>query len=521
MRMKNRFLILLFSFLFAGGVFAQKKNSPTGQQVAPLQNEIKPYEISFSVKGASDSVMYLAIYTFDKQYLIDTCRRSKTGSYTFKKKRKLDKGMYMLISQGKGKYIDFIINENDRFTCSFDTADVIKTMKFTGSAENERFHELVSYMASKTMEINLFKQDPKNINTPDSTRLMQEKTRAISKDVDAFRKNFLKKYPEGFVSDFVRLQMEPDISNPPKASNGRPDSTWVYPYYKDNYWKDIPLEDERILHTPIFGDKLKNYFQKSIYQIPDSIIKEIPKVVDRCKASPEMFKWVVFWLTNWSETNKVMGFDAVFVAIGDLYYKTGQVNFYTPDQLKKIDDRFNILKPLLLGKKCPELLTVDTIGAKLCIKYGLDTCKTSECLTKNYVSHRDEIDQRLVALSGVKAKYTVLLFWDIDCGHCKKEVPVAFEAFQALRKEGIDVKVHAVYTQHELKKWMKTLQEMKLMDPNWRNVVDGVHFQNLKEKFDIYSTPVIYLLDEKGIIRYKRIGADQISDVIHMLEKSK
>ena len=97
----------------------------------------------------------------------------------------------------------------------------------------------------------------------------------------------------------------------------------------------------------------------------------------------------------------------------------------------------------------------------------------------------------------------------------------ALPIFQALRKEGIDVKVHAVYTQHELQKWIKTLKEMKLIDPYWKNVVDGVHFQNLKEVFDIYSTPVIYLLDEKGVIRYKRIGAEQISEIIHQLEKVK
>ncbi len=517
---KINFLSLVF-LVTAFGLLAQKKNSPTGQRVEPLQANDKPYEISFQVKGANDSVMYLAIYTFDKQYLIDTCYRAKNGTYTFRKNRKLDKGMYMLISQSKGKYIDFVINENEKFSCSFDTSSVIKSMKFTGSPENQRFHELVSFMADKTLDFNVFKAGMKYADSKDSLRQLQEKTRNINKEVDAFRKDFLNRYPLGFVSDFVRLQMEPDISNPPKASNGRNDSVWVYQFYKNTYWKDIPLGDERILHTPIFADKLKNFFQKSLLQIPDSVNKEIPKVVDRCKPSPEMFKWVLYWLTNWSETNKIMGFDAVFVFIGDTYYKTGQVTFYSADQLKKIDERFNILKPLLLGKKCPELLTVDTVGAKLCIKYGLDTCKTSDCLTKNYVSHRDEIDQRLVYLSASKAKYTILLFWDVDCGHCKKEVPVVFESFQALRKEGIDVKVHAVYTQHELQKWIKTLKEMKLIDPYWKNVVDGVHFQNLKEVFDIYSTPVIYLLDEKGVIRYKRIGAEQISEIIHQLEKVK
>jgi thiol-disulfide isomerase/thioredoxin len=512
--------ILLFTFLVCHTAtsYSQKKSSPTGQKIEKTDLNVKPYEIRFNIKGARDTAMYLAIYTFDKQYLIDTAARAKDGSYTFKKKRNLDKGMYMLISQGKAKYLDFIINEDDKFTCSFDSMDVIKSMKFNGSPENEKFMELVKFMATKTMEFNNFKFSMKPSSAADSNRILIEKTKSINKEVDAFRKDFLNRYPAGFVSDFVRLQMEPDVSNPPKASNGRPDSVWQYQYFKNNYWKDVPLGDERILHTPIFGDKMKNYFQKSILQIPDSINVEIAKVVDRCKPSPEMFKWVLYWLTNWSETNKVMGFDAVFVFLGERYYKTGQVDFYTPDQLKKIIERVNILGPLLIGKKCPELLAVDTIGAKICIKLGLDSCKTSECLTDKYTKNRTEIDERLISLYGQKAKFKVLLFWDVDCGHCKKEVPVIFEKFQELRKEGIDVKVHAVYTQHEYIKWFKTLKEMKLSDPNWKNVVDGVHLQNLKEKFDIFSTPVIYILDESNTIKFKRIGAEQLTDVIHILD---
>ena len=512
-------LLLLFVLLsgISANLYSQKKSSPTGQKVEKKDLSTKPYEFKFSVKGAKDSVMYLAIYTFDKQYLIDTASKAKDGTYTFKKKRNLDKGMYMLISEGKAKYIDFVINENDKFSCSFDTSDVIRSMKFTGSPENDKFLELVRFMANKTMEFNNFKTTMKAASSGDSSKILIEKTKNINRDVDAFRKEFLSKYPEGFVSDFVRLQMEPDVSNPPKASNGRPDSAWQYQYFKNNFWKDIPLGDERILHTPIFGEKIKNYFQKSILQIPDSINTEIAKVVDRCKPSPEMFKWVLYWLTNWSETNKVMGFDAVFVYIGERYYKTGQVDFYTPEQLKKIIDRVNILGPLLIGKKCPELMTVDTNGAKICIKYGLDSCKTSECLTSKYMAKRNEIDEKLISLHGSKAKFKVLLFWDVDCGHCKKEVPIIFDKFQDLRKEGIDVKVHAVYTQHEYAKWFKTIRDMKLADPNWKNVVDGVHLQNLKEKFDIFSTPVIYILDESNTIKFKRIGAEQLTDVIHIL----
>ena len=64
---------------------------------------IVPYEIKVNVKGVKDSVLFLAIYTFDKQFLIDTAYKAKDGNYVFKKKRSLDKGMYMIISENKNK----------------------------------------------------------------------------------------------------------------------------------------------------------------------------------------------------------------------------------------------------------------------------------------------------------------------------------------------------------------------------------------------------------------------------------
>ena len=41
---------------------------------------------------------------------------------------------------------------------------------------------------------------------------------------------------------------------------------------------------------------------------------------------------------------------------------------------------------------------------------------------------------------------------------------------------------------------------------------------NLKDKFDIYSTPVIYILDKDKKIKAKRLSADQVIDMLKILE---
>jgi len=217
-----------------------------------------------------------------------------------------------------------------------------------------------------------------------------------------------------------------------------------------------------------------------------------------------------------SESSKVMGMDAFFVYMVNKYYKTGQAFWLDEKQLEKVIKRANILEPLLLRKKAQDLSLIDTAGIKTIKKLGIDKMETSEDLTKAYYANQDAIQKLLVNLYSIKADWTVLVFWDVDCGHCKKEIPVIQETYNKFKKEGKSLEVFAVYTQHEYDKWKTFIKENKL---EWINVADAVHLNNLKEKYDIFSTPVIYLLDKNKVIQAKRIGAEQIEDVITNLEK--
>ena len=125
------------------------------------------------------------------------------------------------------------------------------------------------------------------------------------------------------------------------------------------------------------------------------------------------------------------------------------------------------------------------------------------------------LTQKFISMSTIKADYFVLVFWDVDCGHCKTEIPKLLEEYHALLKDKKDVKVFSVYTQHEYEKYRKYIIDNKL---DWINVYDGVHINNIKEKYDIYSTPVIYVLDKNKRIKAKRIGTEQVKDIIAQME---
>jgi len=477
------------------------------------------YEIKVSIKDIKDSVCYLLRYKWDTQFISDT-GKVKNGSFTFKGKQPLEKGLYAILRQNKSYiYFDMPIGDVQKFSVVTDTVDLYSKMKITGSQLNEDFRQFVLFMSSHYKATVDFEKEVKARKDKDSTKLIIKERTAQFEEIKKYQKDYLAKNPTGFLSTIIRLQGEIEIPPAPKAANGRKDSLWEYNYYITHYWEGIPLNDVGTLNTnKLFYNRLKNYFEKIVVQSPDTLIKTADWLVKQTGDNKEMFKYVVYYLTFTTESSKIMGHDAVFVDLVDKYYRTGKAYWLDEKQLKKILDRADILKPLLLGKVAPDMDMIDTTGAKTIKKLGIDTMTNSERLTQTYFSNLTTLQKVFVPLHKIKADYTILIFWDVDCGHCQKDLPKLRDIYNNYKKEGKSVEVYCVYTHHEVEKWKKFIRDNKL---TWVNVYDGVHLNDLKVKFDIYSTPVIYLLDKNKVIKAKRIGVEQVEDVIKNLDRIK
>jgi hypothetical protein len=476
------------------------------------------HDIRINFKNCKDTMVFLAFYRFDKSYIADTCKKVVKGNIVFKGPKTLDKGVYYLVSQDKARYFDFFITENNqKITMSTDTADLVKNLKSTTSKENDDFFSYIKFITGKNKEYAEVKSKTKGMNKKDSAAFMMEKGKLLNETVVAYETNFVETHKGTFVADVINLKMEKEPKDIPKASNGRPDSMFVYNYYKNHYWDGVNFQDDGIMHTPFFADRLKKYFANVIVQHPDTMSVEIDRIMAKTKAGTWMQKLLIAHFLYTSESSKLMGFDKVFVHVIDNYIRTGMAKeVYDEATITKIKERGDILKPLLLGSLAPDLLMIDTTGHKQIAKMGFDTVKTSSGATKLYYDNAQNLAQTFVPLYGVKADYLALVFWDVDCGHCKTEIPKLIEEYHALKKEGYDIKVFSVYTQHEYEKYRKYIIDNKL---DWINIYDGVHINNIKEKYDIYSTPVIYMLDRNKRIKAKRIGTEQVKDIVKQMEK--
>ena len=454
---------------------------------AIIANPAKGHDIKLTVKNLVNSKLILAYYYGDKQYVKDTLNLDSKGLCELKADTNLPAGIYLAVFPALGnKYFEFVVNEQ-HFSLTTDTNDLAGHIVVSGSVENELFYDDMKFLSEERKKSEGYNSEYKNAKTPQEKEQAREKLKKIDTLVNEKRLYVMKKYPNSFYTAILKA-MEPiqpkELKDAPKDAVGRiTDSNWVWRDYKNRFWDNFDLKDDRLLRTPVFHNKLKDFYTRTIIQIPDSIIDDGDKLLKKMPTKGELFKYTLVYMLNEMAKSKIMGFDAVYVHIVKNYYSKGFTPWVDTVQLYKINERGRILEPLLIGKKAMNIQLADT------------TLKAFH------------------SLYDIKSRFTVICFWDPDCGHCKKEVPILADAYHKMKKEGIDVEMYCptIMSIEEMKKWTDFIKEHNL---DWINVADPYRQNNFRFEWDIQSTPQIYVLDKDKIIKAKRIGADQVEDFI-------
>ncbi len=469
--------------------------------------------------------MYLVKYYFSYQFIVDSCKKVKNGKVQFKGKTELEKGVYAIVGQSKSSlYFQIFVNEGQKFTISADFADMVNTFKTEGSKENETAFAYMKFMTNKSRDFEKVRNESKG--RKDSLAFLIEKQKVFTDETNKFESDFNEKNKGSFIIDFLNLSKEKYPTDIPKASNGRPDSIYQYYYYRNHYFDGMNLKDDRIMATPFFADRVKKYFEAVVSQNPDTLIQEVDKFLAKCTEGSDIYNIMIGYLTHSFENNKTMTFDnkgntitfeKAFVHMCDKYILSGKANgVYTEETVTKIRQKIDIMRNLLPGAKVPDISMFDTIGGKALMKMGFDTARSSTAISALYEKNISQITPLYKNLYQVNAKYTILVFWAEDCGHCQTEIPKLNENLKELKGK-VDFKVFAVQTKGELfEKWRKFVVDKKL---DFINVYEGIPFNNLRDKFDIFATPVIYILDKDKKIKAKKLAAEQVVEIINIMEK--
>ncbi len=460
------------------------------------QDTINSYEFKFKIEHTENDTLYLANYLGKKLYYFDTAYADNKGITVFNGK-KIPPGVYAIVTSGP-KYFEIIVKE-PKIEIETTTDNFVTNMKVIQSDENKAFYEYINYVNKRKLEsIPLSKKWSDSTISEKEKKQLKSQLDEIDREVKQFQKDFDKKYyPKLFAAQLMGVNYDVEIPDSIKKENR-------YFYFKSHYFDRMDLNDDRFARSPAFMNKIEKYFTEVLPQIPDSIYMAAYELADGIEnKKSDAWKLIVHYVTNKFEQSKQMGMDKVLVKMGQKYYCTSDsLAYWMPkDKLKELCDKVDAVEHLLIGEKTPNIILQDTTE-------------------QNWVNlHKD-----------INTKWTVLVFWDPDCGHCKEEVPKIDEFYQNV-KDSINISIVGICGVLETDKWKKFVKDKNL---DWIHISDNPEIHNNPYKYlnkttieslnfrltyDIYSYPQIYLLDENKIIRAKKIGAENLEKIVRDLDK--
>jgi thiol-disulfide isomerase/thioredoxin len=442
------------------------------------------YNIQLKVNGFANKDVILGYHSNKQIYVKDTVQINEKGIGVFAGKEALPGGIYLFYLPN-GKFFDVLIDREQHFSLETDTADFYKNLKIKGATEPQVFLDLQLFMEENGLRANDLREQIKNAES-DSVLIksLTNQLEGLSNQVKQYWEDLETKHKGSFVASFVKAIQElpiPEFELPEGTQN--PDSVLHFKrawYMKDHFFDNIDLSDGRMIRTPFFHAKLERYFSQILIPIPDTVANQSIRLIEQARPNKEMFRYLVQFSFNHVNNSQIMGMDAAMVTLAEKYYLTGEAYWTTDEFITNLRTRVAEIKPTLLGKVAHDLKMEGLHG-------------------------------EFYRLNEVNALITVLVFYEPDCGHCKKEIPLLYKTvFEPYRNKG--VQFFTVYNLHDKEKWEAFINEHSLFD--WINVYDPYNQTRFRNYYDIKSTPMIYVLDKNKKIIAKRIDAQQLPSFI-------
>lgn len=455
------------------------------------------YSIHLHLKPYTSGKVYLGYYYGKIKALADSAMLNTNSEGVFSGKEKLPGGVYFIVSPNRAILFELLIDSVQHFSVSADTTSLPASIVFTGCPDNTIFQAYTRFTSSKGLAIVAAQKELATKRSKADSAAIKEKLKTLNGELQQYRENLAVKYPSSLLAALFRLLKEPQIPPAPSLkSGGKVDSGFAYRYFKAHYWDGVDFTDDRLTRTPIFEPKLDKYFHDLVAPEADSIEREADMMLLQARVSKPMFQYLMVYFVQKYVNPEYMGQDAVFVHLFEKYINAGETEFFTEKYRKFLNDRAYSLMANLIGQPAANMEMVDSVGAPR-------------------------------PLYGVDAPFIVICFWDPTCSHCKDIVPRLDSIYQAKWKtEG--VKIYGVMVDGGREQWLQFIKDHNLN--GWIHVYETTAHADSTEKagqpsfrqlYDVYQTPILYLLDSNKRIIAKKLSYLQLDQVIDLKLRQK
>ncbi len=449
------------------------------------------YQIRISMKPFSASKIYLAYYYGKMKAIADSTVLDAAGNGVFQSKKPLPGGIYFIVSPRKEILFEVLIDKPQPFSIKADTSNLPFSVSFSGSPVNSQFQSYTTFATRTGKSIAAANAELATAKKTSDSVVIAAKIKKLDASLQQYRDSIIRKQPASILATLFKAIKEPQVPPASKHPGGIYDSSYAYQYYKTHYWDGIQFNDERLVRTPFFEPRLEKYFRDLVSMQADSIKKEVDAMLLQARTSPEMFKYLLVHFVQKYINPEYMGQDAVFVHLFEKYINTGQADFFTPQYKEFASRRAYSLMANLIGKPAANLFMVDSTGKETTL-YDID------------------------------GEYVIVCFWDPTCSHCKEVVPKVDSFYKASWKQK-GVKIYGVKVDGSRDEWIKFIKEHKLDDwvhvyqlPSQQEKDMAAGKPGFRQLYDVYQTPMLYLLDKEKRILAKKLTYQQIDEVLNV-----
>ncbi|MDD4064273.1 MAG: thioredoxin-like domain-containing protein [Bacteroidales bacterium] len=416
------------------------------------------YNLFLCLNGGSDSPVILALQQGEHVIPIDTLSPDLQGCMTFTGEQVLEPGQYMFVQDNR-RLFNFLISRPEpvsiRFIATINKGRT-EDIQIDGSEENNAYMRFYRFLQDKYALIN---------NILDSDSAPQEKLPEVER-----MEGVIREYTHFLAGQFDSCMLGIIARNvfTPQHANGE------NPMHYLGY---IDFTDSRYLNTSILPVRLKEFFTQKLVQQPDTLIRYTDLILKE-EMHPRVRAYCARYLFTLFFTSEIMGMERVAVHIANEYFLNNPDLSDDPEMLQEMETYVQFNAQCLTGMKAPLLALPDADGT-------------------------------VRSLDAIQAPYTVVFFFEDNCPACSDELLKLVKLSK--RDDYQDVRFYAVYTQNNQGVFEKYSD---FFPNNWVTVWDPDLGSEFHRKYNVRSTPRLYLLDRNKTIIGRDIGTETLHEIM-------
>ena len=433
------------------------------------------YQIKIKAVNTIDSIAFFRGTVFDdKNYIPKDTIKLYKGNYTVAAKKPIIGGIYFLYFPKSKQKVFFSIENKDSIKIEIRGLNYLDSIKFSNKA-NQQFIEyqllekkLSNYDSMYAAEL----AKGKKFNLAQKAAFFQPKTSQLI----SYRTTLLKNLKQ-VNALFLHLNTLNILdSSVPSRKNyiGR-----------NELIKRIDFKNPKLLFTPNIKNVLNEYY--SYYPLQaDSLNKGLDTVMNKVDGKSNISMYITDYFIKLLHNREIVNNTEAYTYYLEKYILNQKYKISDIKQLDQLKTELANLKSLQLQDTCVNMILKDTAG---------QVQNLQEFASQN--------------------KFTLIIFYDPTCEHCKVELPKMDSTINLLENTyNIKVGRYAVCNEPSLPAsiWKDFIVKYNL-NKNYINVNLGNNM-DLRKSYDAFTNPIFYLVNNKGILLGKKLSPQTVRNLI-------